>query len=178
MTHLTPPCCASPGTKLLDDLPEILLQEQPVLVDGSKEVAERFVGRIRENINAVTAALFSAYENEYSIFCPMTGCFEVFGLDFLVDGSSSQVHLLEVNPGPDFKQTGDRLKGVIAELWEDILRVTIDSGALFDIEDSNPSIDQDQRFRAAEDSGILRCLQLVYSKRWSVATIRGGMSLG
>ncbi len=39
-----------------------------------------------------------------------------------------QVHLLEVNPGPDFKQTGGRLQGLIADLWEGTLRIVLDDG--------------------------------------------------
>eukprot|EP01034_Spumella_vulgaris_P045608 gene45608-56821_t len=39
----------------------------------------------------------------------MANCYELYGLDFMVDNNMA-VSLLEVNPGPDFKQTGDRLR--------------------------------------------------------------------
>ena len=63
----------------------------------------------------ITGELFRAYENEIGAFTPIEGCFEHFGLDFVVD-ENWQVHLLEVNPGPDFKQTGKRLQSVIYNL--------------------------------------------------------------
>ena len=59
-------------------------------------------------------------------------CFELLGLDFLVsigeDKTATlipQVHLLEVNPGPDFKQTGPRLRPVIGGLLEATLDVAV-----------------------------------------------------
>jgi tubulin---tyrosine ligase len=81
---------------------------------------------IRSKINAITCELFAAYENEYTIFAPMPGCFEVYGLDFMVD-TTHNVSLLEVNPGPDFKQTGDRLKNLIVQLWEGTCALVIDN---------------------------------------------------
>ena len=65
----------------------------------------------------------------------MEHCFELFGLDFIVEMENGhmasnapcggnggmtkpRVYILEVNPGPDFKQTGDRLKEVIEGLLE------------------------------------------------------------
>ena len=39
------------------------------------------------------------------MFSPLPGCFEHFGLDFLVD-EDFHVWFLEANPGPDFKQVG------------------------------------------------------------------------
>ena len=55
----------------------------------------------------------------------MDGCFELYGLDFMV-GEDGSVSLLEVNPGPDFKQTGGRLKRVIEELWEQTFQICVD----------------------------------------------------
>ena len=55
------------------------------------------VQNIKSQVHAVTAELFNAFENEYSIFCPMTNCFEVFGLDFLVNNDCQGVQLLEVH---------------------------------------------------------------------------------
>lgn len=44
-----------------------------------------------------------AFRGEFAVFSPLPGCFEHFGLDFVVD-EDFQVWLLEANPGPDFKQ--------------------------------------------------------------------------
>ncbi|CAK9441129.1 uncharacterized protein LODBEIA_P49980 [Lodderomyces beijingensis] len=50
-------------------------------------------------------------------FQPLDNAVEFFGVDFLVD-SNFQVHLLEVNSYPDFKQTGEELKDIIFELFD------------------------------------------------------------
>lgn len=44
-----------------------------------------------------------AFRGEFTVFSPLPGCFEHFGLDFMVD-EDFHVWLLEANPGPDFKQ--------------------------------------------------------------------------
>lgn len=44
-----------------------------------------------------------AFRGEFAVFSPLPGCFEHFGLDFMVD-EDFHVWLLEANPGPDFKQ--------------------------------------------------------------------------
>jgi len=80
----------------LDDLPAILRKEYPLLAT-SDEVASELVAGIRSQVFALTAELFAAFENEYSIFCPMTNCFEVFGLDFLVDSDCKQVCVKDLN---------------------------------------------------------------------------------
>ena len=96
--------------------------------------------------------LFSAFENEYTIFCPTSNCFEIFGLDFMVD-TDWGTHLLEVNPGPDFKQTGDRLQGVIMALFEQTADIVINEAC------------------ATED------FTEVYCKEWSLSSQPSGMKL-
>ncbi|CAN0494183.1 unnamed protein product, partial [Laminaria digitata] len=44
-----------------------------------------------------------AFRGEFTVFSPLPGCFEHFGLDFMVN-EDFHVWLLEANPGPDFKQ--------------------------------------------------------------------------
>jgi hypothetical protein len=73
-------------------------------------------------MQAVTRELFHAYACEFGVFAPIPGCFELYGLDFLVDDKWN-VYLLEVNPGPDFKQTGDRLSQVILELMSSTIDI-------------------------------------------------------
>lgn len=65
-----------------------------------------------------------------------------------------QPHLLEVNPGPDFKQTGSRLKRVIVSLWENTCKVILDG-----------------------DKEANRQLVKVYDEEWSVGKMAGGMKL-
>jgi tubulin--tyrosine ligase len=57
-------------------------------------------------------------------FRPLPNAFEVYGVDFLVDAAGA-AWLLEVNAFPDFKQTGDELQGLVAGLWEDVLRISL-----------------------------------------------------
>ena len=59
----------------------------------------------------------------------MGNCFEVFGLDFMVT-DKFETSLLEVNPGPDFRQTGDSLRKLIVNLWEGISRIVLDEDTL------------------------------------------------
>ncbi|KAI1387772.1 sure-like protein [Hypoxylon trugodes] len=57
-------------------------------------------------------------------FRPLTNAFEIFGLDFLVDGTG-HTWLLEVNAFPDFKQTGEELRELVGGLWEEVLRTAV-----------------------------------------------------
>ena len=88
----------------------------------------------------------------------MASCFEVYGLDFMVD-SNFDVHLLEVNPGPDFKQTGGRLRTVIVQLWEQVCALILDND-----KNGNTDVNPDD-------------MMLVYQKVWSTSKLQGGMSL-
>ena len=76
-------------------------------------------------MHAVTAQLFAGYRGEVSVFQPLPNCFEHFGLDFMVD-ERLHVWLLEVNPGPDFKQTGAELQGVVARMLDASVTVALD----------------------------------------------------
>ena len=78
------------------------------------------------------------------------------------------VHLLEVNPGPDFKQTGGRLRNVIVQLWEQVSCLILDNDR--------------RRFEGetrTNDLDTVPDMTLVYSKEWSVSKISngGGMTL-
>jgi tubulin--tyrosine ligase len=144
--------------KLLDDLPLHLLQSYPDRVDNDINAAISVVSNIRSQIHGITSQLFHAFENEYTIFSPMSNCFELFGLDFLVD-ESFNVSLLEVNPGPDFKQTGAKLKTVIEALFEDTLRTVVD-----------PSVKPHVKALVPPTH-----MSLVYDVEWSVSRMQGGM---
>lgn len=107
------------------------------LVDDLREDRGYSPGRARvcvqavlAGMEAVTGELFRALQGERTVFAPMAQGFELFGLDFLVSlpqGKTAEphVHLLEVNPGPDFKQSGCRLRGVVRGLLEAALDVAV-----------------------------------------------------
>ena len=140
--------------KVLDDLPAYLCKERPRQYQNVEQ-AEDATAKIRAQIRDITADLFAAYENEYTIFAPMSNCFELYGLDFMVD-CNMKVSLLEVNPGPDVKQTGDRLRGVIVDLWDQILSLSTNPAP-------SPQITPNNNFA------------LVYGKEWSASRVAGGM---
>ncbi|KAI2628231.1 survival protein sure-like phosphatase/nucleotidase [Xylaria nigripes] len=76
---------------------------------------------IFEQICEVTGEVFEAAARSMQMhFRPLGNAFEIFGLDFLVDATGS-VFLLEVNSFPDFRQTGDELKDLVAGLWRETL---------------------------------------------------------
>lgn len=173
--------------QLLDDLPHHLVRERPDLAPDMAH-ANMHTEKIRKDMREQIGDLFAAYENEYTIFAPMSNCFELYGLDFLVDETLG-VHLLEVNPGPDFKQTGDRLKTVIAELMEQTCALVIDD-KLFD---TSSAADQHENITGATSNGNgknsengrryvddrkkwnTRDFTRVYDKQWSAANMKGGM---
>ncbi|KAI1430722.1 survival protein sure-like phosphatase/nucleotidase [Xylaria sp. CBS 124048] len=77
--------------------------------------------KIFEQICEVTGEVFEAAARSMQMhFRPLRNAFEIFGLDFLVD-ATGRVYLLEVNSFPDFRQTGDELKGLVAGLWRETL---------------------------------------------------------
>ena len=83
--------------QLLDDLPSHLHRERPDLT-STYASATSAVTHIRTQCHALINCLFSAYENEYTIFAPLSNCFELYGLDVMVDQELG-VHFLEANPG-------------------------------------------------------------------------------
>ncbi|KAI0870931.1 survival protein sure-like phosphatase/nucleotidase [Hypoxylon argillaceum] len=76
---------------------------------------------IFDQICEITGEVFEAAARAMQMhFRPLGNAFEVFGVDFLVD-AAGDVFLLEVNAFPDFRQTGDELKGIVAGLWREVL---------------------------------------------------------
>ena len=57
-------------------------------------------------------------------FQVLPNVFEVFGVDFLVDEMGT-AWLLEVNAFPDFRQTGEELRGIVGRLWEGVVDVAV-----------------------------------------------------
>jgi tubulin---tyrosine ligase len=130
----------------------------------------RFCGVLNNSslVLAITHCYFyycCYYHSMNSVFSPLPGCFEHFGLDFMLD-TAHNVWLLEANPGPDFKQTGAALKAVIAGLIEDTLRICVD-GEKPAV--AAPAVAVDASAAAVDSTAAPRVggLQLVYSEQWS-----------
>jgi tubulin---tyrosine ligase len=88
-------------------------------------VPEAALERVFEGIKAVTSEVFRSVCHEVTVFQPMRNLFELYGLDFLVD-SSYNVHFLEANAFPDFRQTGEQLSGLIDKLFQQTIGVALD----------------------------------------------------
>ncbi|KAF4324270.1 hypothetical protein BBO99_00000916 [Phytophthora kernoviae] len=132
---------------LLDDLEEILAEQG--IADGAAKKA-----KILADIGLITAETFDAYKGEFSVFQPLPNCFEIYGVDFMVD-EDFNVWLLEFNPGPDFKQTGDRLHFVIRDLMEDTLNVV-----------TNEFFPSDKASPASNNNASLGAFAKVYDQQW------------
>lgn len=119
-THLTNTC--------LQDSPD----DQTVRLFDSLPLEEELKEDVKRQIGEVTGELFEAAARSMPVhFQPVENAFEVFGLDFLVDGGGT-AWILEVNAFPDFKQTGGELKGLVAGFWEECLRASV--GGFFGVE--------------------------------------------
>ena len=81
--------------RVLDDLPWHMQHDYPQLlklstssscdIDSSVLFPAQLLPHVRGQVHTITAELFAAFENEYTVFAPMPNCFELFGLDFVVD---------------------------------------------------------------------------------------------
>lgn len=78
-----------------------------------------------DQICAITAEIFEAAARTMGVhFQLLPNAFEIFGLDFMVDGEGG-VWLLEVNAFPDFAQTGSELRGLVEGLFEGVVGVGV-----------------------------------------------------
>lgn len=90
-----------------------LLEETAALFPADPSMAAR-LSRAREQIACLVGETFEAVSAELN-FMPLAGCFELFGLDVLLDHACDP-WLLEANAEPDFMQTGGRLGGIIDDV--------------------------------------------------------------
>lgn len=99
-----------------------------LIQDGTvrnEEEAYNITSKIVNDIYLITRDLFAAYVGQFSVFTPLHGCFEHYGLDFVVD-EEFNVYLLEVNPGPDFRQTGEGLSNfIVGGLMSDTIDIAL-----------------------------------------------------
>lgn len=80
---------------------------------------------VYRQICSMTGEVFEAAARSMSIhFQPLPNCFEIYGLDFMVD-TKGAAWLLEVNAFPDFAQTGAELQDIISGLFENVVKVAI-----------------------------------------------------
>lgn len=82
--------------------------------------------KVYEQICAVTGAAFEAAAKGMMVhFQTLPNAFEIFGVDFLVDGNG-ETWLLEFNAFPDFRQTGDELRDkVVGNLFEAVVDAAV-----------------------------------------------------
>ena len=82
--------------------------------------------KVYGQICAVTGAVFEAAAKGMMVhFQTLPNAFEIFGVDFLVDGNG-QAWLLELNAFPDFRQTGDELREkVVGNLFEAVVDAAV-----------------------------------------------------
>eukprot|EP01041_Mallomonas_annulata_P002181 gene2181-4242_t len=159
------------GVQILDDLPKYLCNGQTSSrLQYDEKKATHATQYIRNQIYEITKELFTSFENEYTIFSPMSNCFELYGVDFLVD-RSLRVHLLEVNPGPDFKQTGQRLRDVICGLMQQTCELVLGCDLLLGGGGGGGSRTSDSL-----DDNMSNFIK-VYDKQWSAANMKGGMTM-
>lgn len=78
-----------------------------LLPDISKPRCAHSPAAPEEEENNTSAPKISAFR--MSNYTPLENCAELYGVDFMVD-ETFKVSLLEFNAGPDFGQTGERLK--------------------------------------------------------------------
>jgi tubulin--tyrosine ligase len=107
---------------------------QPSVHDGtvksffslpSSDLSSTMKGDIFKQICETTGELFEAAAKGMMVhFQVLPNVFEVFGVDFLVDEMGT-AWLLEVNAFPDFRQTGEELRGIVGRLWEGVVDVAV-----------------------------------------------------
>ncbi|KAH3917537.1 hypothetical protein HBI56_109180 [Parastagonospora nodorum] len=130
-SHLTNTCLQDSGDRegsvgLFWSLPDVLPSQPDV--PTPKHSAD-WKEQVFTQLCSTTAQTFEAAARGMGIhFQPLPNAFEIFGLDFMVsveEGRELGVWLLEVNAFPDFRQTGDELKGLVEGLFEGVVDVGI-----------------------------------------------------
>jgi tubulin--tyrosine ligase len=129
--HLTNTCLQDTGDRegsvgLFWDLPDDV-PSQPDFEATTD--AKGWKDKIFTQLCAITGETFEAAARGMSIhFQPLPNAFEIFGLDFMVSVEPEgelRCWLLEVNAFPDFRQTGDELKGMVEGLFEGVVDIGV-----------------------------------------------------
>ena len=145
----------SPTQDLAAHLTNTCLQtgahEGSVQAFWSLDLPVEMKGSVWKQICETTGEIFEAAAKGMMVhFQTMPNAFEVFGLDYLVDENGT-AWLLEVNAFPDFRQTGDELKGLVGGLWESVVGEV--AGEFFRVE-------KGENGGAGEDLVCVRTVQL------------------
>ena len=93
---------------------------------ASPDEAGRRIAGVWEGIRECVVHAFRAFEGDFSGYMPLPTAFELYGFDFMLD-DAWRLYLLEVNPTPDIRQTGDRLDPMIGALVEGVATIALDS---------------------------------------------------
>jgi hypothetical protein len=106
------------------------LTERPSKADGGNS---DWKIRCFEQICTIVAALFeAAARTQPAHFQMLPNTFEIFGLDFLIDGDGA-AWLLEVNSGPSFDKQGCSLDKMTEDLFANVVEIAV--GGFFDPEE-------------------------------------------
>jgi hypothetical protein len=113
----------SKSVRLLSELPRVLDASDgaaPPSAAASTEASTAMARRIYAGVRESVARLFASMQGNVGAFMPLPNAFELFGLDFVVRSTDCRPMLLEVNAGPDLKQTGSRLRPLIQNMLQDM----------------------------------------------------------
>jgi hypothetical protein len=157
-TPYSPPWTSNSSSDLSAHLTNTCLQSPslypPVKAFWSLSgISDEMKEKIWKQICETTGELFEAAAKGMMVhFQTLPNAFEAFGVDFLVDGEG-RAWLLECNAFPDFRQTGDELRGLVGGLWEEVVGTVV--GGFFGVE-------EDGKMDGKEDlKGDLVCVRRV-----------------
>lgn len=126
--HITNTCVQHPVDSAQEACAVGLLRDLPAKLakDGALSVpdAAALCSRVFDDCAVLVGDAFAAVSSELS-FLPLPRSFELYGFDMLVD-ATGHVWILEANAEPDFAQSGDFLKGVVAGVVEGALALALD----------------------------------------------------
>ncbi|KAM0754721.1 TTL-domain-containing protein [Meredithblackwellia eburnea MCA 4105] len=123
---------------------------------------------VEEKVCEVVKETFKAGLGAGSGFQPLPNCFEIFGIDILLD-EEFNASLLEINACPDFTQTGPALQSVIDHLFAETVRVAV--VPFFEIEGLDAEL---EKLEIGEENGngewdgvgLRKVLEVQVSRAW------------
>ena len=123
--HLTNSCLGATAIEWNDDIHVRALSELPTLI-GEDNNGLEITRKAFEQITRIIGHTFASLEGNVAAFLPAPACFELYGVDFLLDDVGN-ILLLEFNPSPDIKQTGTRLNNVIERMIAGLVSLVFDA---------------------------------------------------